>query len=62
MILTFLSNIVQTYLLNSVRLNNGKVGEIIFINREYLSRPTIKCGDEYIDLSATPGLFIQEVV
>ena len=62
MILTFLSNIVHTYLLNSVRLNNGKVGELIFINREYLSRPTIKCGDEYIDLSATPGLFIQEVV
>ncbi len=61
-ILTFLSNIVNTYLLNSVKLNDGKVGEIIFINREYLSRPTVKCGDDYIDLSTTPNLFIQEVV
>ena len=32
MIIAFLHNIVNTYLRNTVRLNTGEVGEIIFIN------------------------------
>ena len=61
-ILCFLKNIVNTYLLNSVRLNTGEFGEIIFINKTYLSRPTIKVGDDYIDLTKCPGVYIQELL
>ena len=31
-ILTFLGNIVNTYMLHRVRLNNGQEGEIVYIN------------------------------
>ncbi len=62
MILAFLHNIVNTYLRNTVRLNTGETGEIIFINQNSLSRPTIKVADDYIDLSKCPGVYIQEIL
>ena len=62
MIIAFLHNIVNTYLRNTVRLNTGEVGEIIFINSNALSRPTIKVADDYIDLSKCPGVYIQEII
>ena len=62
MIMAFLHNIVNTYLLNTVRLNTGEVGEIIFVNSANLSRPTIKVGNDYIDLSKCPGVYIQEII
>ena len=61
-IMTFLQNIVNTYLLNKVRLNDGREGEIIYINRDHLSRPTIKIGNEYLDLADHPELFIAQIV
>ena len=62
MIMTFLENIVNTYMLNRVRLSNGMEGDIIFINKQCLSRPTIKCGNEYIDLSQRQDLSIEAIV
>lgn len=61
-ILTFLKQIADTYLLQSVRLSNGEVGQIVFINPNKLSRPTIRVGDEYVDLSAQSDLYIDSVV
>ena len=58
-ILTFLENIVNTYITNPCRLNDGREAKIIFVNKHKLSRPTVKCGDEYINLSETPDLFIE---
>lgn len=62
MIMTFLENIVNTYMLNRVRLSNGMEGDIIFINKQCLSRPTIKCGNDYIDLSQRQDLSIESIV
>ncbi|MCR5675410.1 MAG: HD-GYP domain-containing protein [Lachnospiraceae bacterium] len=61
-IMTFLSNVVNTYLLNRVRLNNGLEGEIVFINPDHLARPTIKAGNSYIDLAQNPDLYIETIV
>lgn len=61
-IMTFLVNIVNTYLLNRVKLSNGLEGDIVFINRDHLSKPTIRVGDRYIDLSITPDLYITEII
>ncbi|WP_026657325.1 HD-GYP domain-containing protein [Butyrivibrio sp. AC2005] len=61
-IMTFLQNIVNTYLLNRVRLNDGREGEIIFINRNHLSKPTIKIDNDYLDLSQYTNLFIEELL
>ncbi len=62
MIMTFLENIVNTYMLNRVGLSNGKEGDIIFINKQRLSRPMVKCGDEYIDLSKESELTIDKLL
>lgn len=61
-IMTFLENIVNTYMLHRVRLNDGRVGDVIFINRSSLANPTIKCGREFIDLSAEPDLHIEAII
>ena len=61
-IMTFLSNIVNTFISNRVMLNNGKTGEIIFINPDHLSKPVVKCGEEFIDLSKHRGLSIVAVI
>ncbi len=61
-IMTFLENIVNTYLLHRVRLNDGTVGEVVFINRAYLSKPTIKSGTEFIDLSSRNDLYIEAII
>lgn len=57
-IMTFLEGIVQTYIHNTVVLDNGTEGEIIFINRLELSRPVIRSGNQYIDLSKQRNLQI----
>lgn len=62
MIMTFLEKIVDNYMLNRVRLTNGVEGEIIYINKHNLSRPIIKCGDEFIDLSKRKDIAIEELI
>lgn len=61
-ILTFLEGIVQTYINNSVRLNNQMEGEIILINKIELSRPTIMVGDTFIDLTKHRNLYIEALI
>lgn len=62
MILRFLNNIVSTYLFNTVQLNTGEKGEIIFVNKTHLSKPTIKVGNDYIDLSKCNGVYIKSIL
>jgi len=61
-IMTFLENIVNTYMLQRVELSDGRVGDVVFINRSSLARPTIKCGDEFLDLADHPDLYIEAIV
>ncbi|MDF2540952.1 MAG: hypothetical protein K0S47_670 [Herbinix sp.] len=61
-ILTFLEGIVHTYLHNRVRLNNQVEGEIIMINKQSLSRPVIKVGENFIDLSKQTKLWIEAII
>ena len=61
-ILTFLGNIVNTYMLHRVRLNNGQEGEIVYINPDKLSKPTIKIGSQYVSLFNEPNLSIKAII
>ena len=61
-IMTFLENIVNTYMMHTVRLSDGRMGEIVFINKAFLSRPTINCNGKFIDLSAIPSLTIEAIL
>ena len=57
-LLPFLENVVNTYLRNRCLLSDGREGDIIFINKDKLSRPVIQCGTQYVDLAQTPNLHI----
>ncbi len=61
-ILTFLENVVNTYLLNEVRLSNGLTGHIVFVNRNKLSAPTVQTDHGFIDLSAHPDITIEALI
>lgn len=61
-ILIFLENIVNTYLHNEVKLSNGETGTVIFINKQQLSKPVIKQGDKFIDLSKEHNLHIDAIL
>ena len=60
--LPFLKNVVSSYIHNNVRLSDGRLGEVIFINDRDLSRPIVKCNDVFVDLSKTPGVEIEAVL
>lgn len=61
-ILTFLENVVNTYYNNTVLLNNGVTGKIIFINKSNLAAPTIQTDDGFLDLSKHPELYIEDII
>lgn len=61
-IMTFLNRISSTYLHNNVRLNDGRVGEIVMLNPMCLYRPMIRIGSEFIDLLKKPDLRIEAIV
>ncbi len=61
-LLTFLENVVNTYLQNRCRLSDNREGTIIYINKEKLSRPVVQCEDEYIDLMEYPELSITDIL
>ena len=62
MIMTFLQNIADTYMLNRVKLSDGREGDIVFINKQRLSKPMIKCGDEFVDLTKVPDIYISAIL
>lgn len=62
MILTFLRNVCNSFIGQRVRLDNGLEGEIIFINNNYLSKPTIRCGSKFINLSEHRNTSIVSII
>ena len=61
-LLVFLKNIAYTYFGSWVRLDDGRQGEVVFINPNSLSRPMIRVGDDIIDLSQNESLEIIGVI
>ncbi len=62
MIYVFLQNIVETYVTNNVRLSTGNIGEIVMVNRNALSKPIIRVGNNYVDLTQYPGVYIEAIL
>ncbi|MBQ7832920.1 MAG: HD-GYP domain-containing protein, partial [Lachnospiraceae bacterium] len=61
-ILVFLENIVNTYIHNEVLLSDNRVASVAFINKQQLSKPIVKCGDDIIDLSKEDDLHIDAIL
>lgn len=61
-LLTFLENVVNSYVNCKVKLSNGLEGDIVYINRVSLSKPLIKTKDDFIDLSKTTDVSIESIL
>ncbi|MFP4661092.1 MAG: HD-GYP domain-containing protein [Halanaerobiales bacterium] len=56
----FMTNMAQFYLGEMVELSNDWMGEIVYINPNQISKPIVKVGEQFIDLSEN-GLEIKEL-
>lgn len=61
-VLVFLEYTVNTYLNNRCRLSDGREGDIIYINKNHLSRPTIISNGETIDLIKEKNIQIDALI
>lgn len=61
-LLTFLENVVNTFVNQTVRLSNGLEGRIIYINPVSLTRPTIQVNDQFYDLGRYKDISIESII
>ncbi len=61
-VLVFLEHTVNSYINNRCRLSDGREGDIIFINKDHLSRPTILCDGKIVDLVKEHDLQIEAIL
>jgi HD-GYP domain-containing protein (c-di-GMP phosphodiesterase class II) len=58
----FLEGIIDSFLHSRVRLSNGMEGEIVLINKSDLSKPMVKCGEDFVNLFKEEGVSITEIL
>lgn len=60
--ITFLTNIVCYYIGAKVRMNNGEIGEIVYVAPQNKTKPIVRIGKTLIDLSENNEYKIAEMV
>jgi putative nucleotidyltransferase with HDIG domain len=56
----FTKNITNYYQGEKVRLNNGEIGELVYIKADMPTEPVVKIGDKFIDLRKSE-LYIEDI-
>lgn len=61
-LMVFMQKITQSYINATVRLSDGRVGEIISINQNAVTRPLIRIENDFVDLEKEKHLTIKEIL
>lgn len=61
-IMTFLQRVADTYMNADVRLSDGRVGKVIYINKMQISGPTVQCQDELVDLTKAKEIKVEQML
>ncbi len=61
-LMVFMERIVQSYMHTIVRLSDGREGEVMMINKLTMSRPVVRIGTEFVDLSREHHLSITAII
>ncbi|MCQ2505947.1 MAG: HD-GYP domain-containing protein [Lachnospiraceae bacterium] len=61
-LLPFMEGVVNTYMHSSVELSDGRIGEIVMVNKTRLSKPVVKVDNDFIDTSADSSITIVRLV
>lgn len=59
---TFLANVSHYYVGYKVKLSDGRIAEVVYINRQQYGRPVLKVDDAYLDMAVAKNVFIEEVI
>lgn len=60
-LMCFLEHLNLTYINSNVKLSDGSEGKIVMMNRFALSRPIVKVGRKYVDLSTETNIQIESL-
>lgn len=58
----FLDKIARYFVGNKVRLSDGRLGEVVYLNKNDPNHPLVKCGQDFVDLSTNYSITIEEVL
>ncbi len=61
-VMTFLQNVVYTYIQHPVRLSDGRTANIVEANPNAYSKPLVQIGDEFLDMRDHRELHIVEIL
>ena len=61
-LLMFLESTSESFLQNSCVLSDGRIGDIVFINRDRVSRPIVQTSEGYVNLAEQPDLFVEKLI
>ncbi len=61
-LVTFINNILTYYIGSKVKLNNGNIGEIVYIPPRNMTKPVVKVASDYFDLGKDNNIEILELV
>lgn len=61
-LLPFLSTAVQAYLNTEVRLTTDEIGKVVMVNTKELSKPVVKVGGVYYDLTKERSISIDRII
>lgn len=61
-LLSFLENVADSFMQNRCRLSDGREGDIIFINRDKISRPIVQTTEGCVNLTEQTELYIETLL
>lgn len=61
-LLPFLEGMANSYINCTVQLNDDRIGEIIMIDSQHITRPVIKIENQFVDLGKLKNLHIQKIL
>lgn len=59
---TFIAHVSENYIQHEVLLTDGRIGTILMLNKEDLSKPLIQIGNLFVDLTKQKNLAIQKIL
>ena len=63
LIMTFLENVINTYIDNRVQLSDGRIGVVKWIDKNNLSKPMIQLSDQsFVELAKYRDLKIERIL
>jgi len=61
-LMTFIEHMASCYMGYRVRLNDGTIGTIVYMNKQDNTKPMIQVGSQYVDLFRNPKVYIEEIL